>query len=134
MDKVSNPNAEWKEELSPLAYKGDARARHRSGPAATEDFPKEPGTYRCVCWVRRFSTRRRSSRCCTRLPFIYEPLEKRRESWEKGRTVALSCGHRGLTAILRGASRTCLSRWTAAHGPLRYCINGVALTFEPEDG
>ena len=46
--KIQKSDAEWQSQLSELAYK--VTRKHGTERAFTHDnFPKEPGTYRCVC-------------------------------------------------------------------------------------
>lgn len=48
MDKIVKSDAEWQAQLSDLAYK--VTRKHATERAFThDDFPKDPGTYRCVC-------------------------------------------------------------------------------------
>ena len=56
MDKIVKTDAEWRAQLSPLAYK--VTRKHGTERAGTnEDFPKDQGIYTCVCCgaPRRFS-------------------------------------------------------------------------------
>ena len=48
MDKVVKTDAEWRAQLSDLAYK--VTRKHGTERAGTHDnFPKEAGTFMCVC-------------------------------------------------------------------------------------
>lgn len=48
MTKIEKSDAEWRAQLSPLAYK--VTRQHGTERAFTnDDFPKKPGTFRCVC-------------------------------------------------------------------------------------
>ena len=48
MAKVTKTDAEWREQLSDLAYK--VTRKHGTERAFTnDDFPKVKGTFRCVC-------------------------------------------------------------------------------------
>ena len=48
MDKVVKSDAEWRAALTDLAYK--VTRKHATERAFThDDFPKAPGTFRCVC-------------------------------------------------------------------------------------
>ena len=48
MDKVVKTDAEWRAMLDDLAYR--VTRKHATERAFTHDnFPKDPGTYRCIC-------------------------------------------------------------------------------------
>ena len=48
MDKIVKSDAEWRAQLSDMAYK--VTRKHSTERAGThEDFPKDAGTYMCVC-------------------------------------------------------------------------------------
>ena len=48
MDKIVKTDAEWRAQLSDLAYK--VTRKHGTERAFThDDFPKGPGTFRCLC-------------------------------------------------------------------------------------
>jgi len=130
MDKVIKSDAEWREQLSPLAYK--VSRKHGTERAGThEDFPGGPGTYMCVaCGAPIFDSRTKFD-SGTGWPSFYAPLDPE--------------------AVGESVDRSFFSVRTEVHcarcdghlghvfpdGPaptgLRYCLNGVVLTFEPED-
>jgi peptide-methionine (R)-S-oxide reductase len=130
MHKVMKPDAEWLAELGELAFQVTRRAATER-PFSHPGFPKGPGTYRCVC--------------CD------APLFDASTKFESG------CGwpsfnaalpndmveeHEDRTHYMVRTEVTC-SRCDAhlghvfPDGPpptgLRYCINGVAVRFDPED-
>ena len=129
MDKVIKSDAEWRAELSDMAYK--VLRKHGTERAGTHDnFPKDAGTYMCAgCGAPLFEqdTKFESG---TGWPSFYQPLdedmvgEKADNSLFMRRTE-VHCnrcdGHLG-HVFPDGPQPT----------GLRYCINGAALKFEPE--
>jgi peptide-methionine (R)-S-oxide reductase len=129
--KVVKSEAEWRAQLGELGYK--VMRRHGTERAGThDDFPKSPGTFLCAgCGAPLFdqATKFESG---TGWPSFHAPREdapvgeSEDTSWFMRRTE-VHCdrcdGHLG---------------HVFPDGPpptgLRYCINGVALRFEPETG
>ena len=131
MDKVVKSDAEWREQLSDLAYK--VTRKHGTERAGThEDFPKEPGVFRCVCCGAPVFDQAHKFESGTGWPSFWQPID-------------------GVESDIVGETedRSLFMRRTEVHcnrcgahlghvfpdGPqptgLRYCINGVALDFEP---
>ncbi len=130
MDKVIKTDAEWRAQLSEMAYK--VLRKHGTERAFTNDnFPKEPGTFMCAgCGQPLFdgSTKFDSG---TGWPSFYAPLspevvgETVDRSFFMKRTevhCARCDGHLG-HVFPDGPAPT----------GLRYCMNGVSLAFEPKD-
>ncbi|MEM1382967.1 MAG: peptide-methionine (R)-S-oxide reductase MsrB [Pseudomonadota bacterium] len=129
VEKVVRSDAEWREILTSEAY----RVLRRKGTerAFTHDnFPKEPGKYHCAgCGTELFDAAHKFE-SGTGWPSFFQPAhemaveEHEDRSWFMTRTeiVCARCdGHLG---------------HVFSDGPrptgLRYCMNGVALSFEPE--
>ena len=131
MEKVVKTEAEWQAQLSELEYQV-TRKQATERPFSHDDFPEEPGTFRCIC--------------CD------APL------FDAGNKFDSGCGWPAFDAPLAAEvvgeteDRSHFMRRTEVHcsrcdahlghvfpdGPpettgLRYCINGVALSFEPKD-
>ncbi|TFL19660.1 peptide-methionine (R)-S-oxide reductase MsrB [Jannaschia formosa] len=134
MDKVVKTDAEWQQQLGAEAYK--VLRKHGTERAGThEDFPKEPGIYLCKgCGAPLFDQAHKFE-SGTGWPSFYQPVdgtdgervgESEDNSWFMRRTevhCATCEGHLG-HVFPDGPKPT----------GLRYCINGVALTFEPKEG
>ncbi len=130
MDKVVKSDAEWRAQLDDLAFK--VLRKHGTERAHTHDnFPKEPGTFFCKgCGAPLFDQAHKFE-SGTGWPSFYQPLdpemvgEKDDRSFFMRRTE-VHCnrcdGHLG-HVFPDGPNPT----------GLRYCINGVALEFQPED-
>lgn len=130
MDKVIKTEAEWRAELDDLAFK--VLRKHGTERAFThESFPEGPGTFMCKgCGAPLFDKAHKFD-SGTGWPSFYQPLdpemvgESEDNSWFMRRTE-VHCnqcdGHLG-HVFPDGPNPT----------GLRYCINGVALEFEPEE-
>jgi peptide-methionine (R)-S-oxide reductase len=134
MDKVVKSDDEWREQLGPEAFK--VLRKHGTERAGThEDFPKDPGTYLCKACGAPLFDQAHKFESGTGWPSFYQPVdgtdgekvgESVDNSWFMKRTevhCARCDGHLG-HVFPDGPQPT----------GLRYCINGVALTFEPEEG
>ncbi|RHZ98199.1 peptide-methionine (R)-S-oxide reductase [Cereibacter sphaeroides] len=128
-EKVVKSDAEWRAELSELAYK--VTRKHGTERAGThDDFPKEPGVFRCVgCGALLFDQAQKFE-SGTGWPSFWAPIDPE--------------------AVETSVDRSFFMRRTEVHcarceahlghvfpdGPqptgLRYCMNGVAMTFEPK--
>ena len=130
MDKIVKSDEEWRSQLSAEAFK--ITRKHGTERAGThDDFPKEPGTFRCVCCDAPLFDQAHKFESGTGWPSFFQPLdaelvgESVDNSWFMRRTEVhcnrcdAHLGH----VFPDGPQPT----------GLRYCINGVAMTFEAED-
>lgn len=128
-EKIEKSDEEWRAQLSPLAYK--VTRRHGTERAFThDDFPKEAGTFRCVCCGAALFDQARKYDSGSGWPSFWAPIEgapigtKEDRSFFMRRTEVHCerCGAHLGHVFPDGPQPT----------GMRYCINGVALDFEPE--
>lgn len=130
VEKVVKSDDEWRAQLSDMEYK--VLRKHGTERAFTHDnFPKAPGVFHCKgCGAELFDAETKFD-SGTGWPSFYAPKdgemvgERQDNSWFMRRTEVHcnACeGHLG-HVFPDGPNPT----------GLRYCINGVALEFKPED-
>lgn len=132
MSKVVKSDAEWRAQLSPEAYK--VARKHGTERAFTSPLndEKRDGAFKCVCCGEPVFESSAKFDSGTGWPSFYKPA--------------------GSEAVETTEDRSFFMRRTEVHcarcdahlghvfpdGPkptgMRYCINGVALTFEPKTG
>ena len=127
MDKVEKTDSEWRSHLSELAYK--VTRKHATERAFTHDaFPKDPGTYRCICCDAPLFDQATKFDSGTGWPSFWQPIDPDMVGETEDRTLWMR-----RTEVHCARCDAHLGH-VFPDGPrptgLRYCINGVALTFE----
>ena len=131
MEKIEKTDDEWRAQLGDEAYR--VLRKHGTERAGThEDFPKGPGMYVCKGCGQELFDQDAKFESGTGWPSFYQPadgeaVETREDRSFFMRRTEVHCarceGHLG-HVFPDGPQPT----------GLRYCINGVALEFEGEDG
>jgi peptide-methionine (R)-S-oxide reductase len=128
-EKITKTDAEWRAQLSELAYHV-TRQKGTERPFSHDDFPKAPGTFTCSnCGAPLFDAATK-----------YESGSGWPSFWKPIAPGAVE-EHADDSLMMRRTEVVCAR--CAAHlghvfedGPkptgLRYCMNGVALAFEPQ--
>jgi peptide-methionine (R)-S-oxide reductase len=126
MDKVTKTDQEWKAQLTPQQY--EVTRKHGTERAFTGEYhaTKEPGVYRCVCCGQDLFSSETKFDSGTGWPSFWKPIEGHIELLQDtdGSRTEVRCarcgGHLG-HVFDDGPKPT----------GLRYCMNGVAMTFTP---
>jgi peptide-methionine (R)-S-oxide reductase len=129
MIKVVKSEQEWRAQLGDEAFKV-ARAHGTERAFTHDDFPKDPGLYRCLgCDAPLFDQKTKFD-SGTGWPSFYAPME--------GDVVGESVDNSWFSRRTEVHCNQCDAHLghVFPDGPrptgLRYCINGVVLKFEPE--
>lgn len=129
MDKVVKTDAEWLAMLGEEAFRV-TRKHMTERPFTHDDFPDVAGTYRCVCCGTPLFEHVTKFDAGCGWPSFFAPLD--------GQAVGESVDRSHFMVRTEVHCSTCDAHLghVFPDGPpptgLRYCINGVALRFEPD--
>lgn len=126
-DKIVKSDAEWRAQLSDLAYKVTRKAGTERA-FTNDNFPKGPGTFRCICCDAPLFDAATKFDSGTGWPSFFAPMEgapvgeREDNGWFMRRTevVCERCDAHLGHVFPDGPQPT----------GLRYCMNGAALKFE----
>lgn len=130
MTKITKTDAEWRAQLSALAYKV-TRGHGTERANSHDDFPKSAGKFHCTCCDAPLFDQATKFESGTGWPSFYQPLSTEAVGESVDRKL-----------FMKRTEVHCAD--CAAHlghvfpdGPaptgLRYCLNGVALRFEASE-
>jgi peptide-methionine (R)-S-oxide reductase len=129
MDSTKKTDAEWRAELSDLAYR--VTREHGTERAFTNDnFPKVPGTFHCVCCGAPLFEQATKYDSGSGWPSFWAPVSEDALGFTEDNSHFMR-----RTEVHCARCEAHLGH-VFPDGPqptgLRYCMNGVAMTFEPE--
>ena len=129
MEKIVKTDDEWRSQLSDLAFK--VTRKHGTERAFTNDnFPKGPGTFRCVCCDAPLFNAATKFDSGTGWPSFFAPLAPE----AVGETVDRSFFMKRTEVHCARCDAHLGHVFPDGPAPtgLRYCMNGVAMTFDPQ--
>jgi peptide-methionine (R)-S-oxide reductase len=131
MGKIEKPDSEWKLQLSPEAYRvtrEHATERPFTSPLNAE---KRKGMFTCVCCGKALFETQAKFESGTGWPSFFEPADEKSVGTTTDRKFFMT-----RTEVHCADCNAHLGH-VFPDGPkptgLRYCINGAALTFEPNE-
>lgn len=130
-DRVEKSDAEWREQLTPEQYKITRRGGTERAASHPHNREKRAGTYKCVCCGAPLFRSESKFESGTGWPSFVAPLDNRAVSEHVDRSWFMR----------RTETRCARCEAHLGHvfpdGPkptgLRYCMNGTALDFQPDD-
>ena len=127
-DPITKTDAEWRAQLSDLAYK--VTRKHGTERAFTHDnFPKDPGTFHCLCCGAPLFEQATKFDSGTGWPSFYKPIDPDMVGEKEDRSFFMR-----RTEVHCARCQAHLGH-VFPDGPpptgQRYCMNGTAMRLEP---
>ncbi len=130
-DKIVKSKEEWRSQLSPLAYKV-TRKKGTERAFTHDDFPKIDGLFRCICCDAPLFDSKSKFDSGTGWPSFFQPVAPEQVEEKDDRSLFMR-----RTEVICARCDAHLGH-VFPDGPqptgLRYCMNGVAMKFEPSEG
>ncbi|MCV6824239.1 MULTISPECIES: peptide-methionine (R)-S-oxide reductase MsrB [Halocynthiibacter] len=128
--EIIKSDADWRAQLSPEAYK--VTRKHGTERAhSCDNFPKVDGVFRCICCDTPLFDQAQKYESGTGWPSFYAPMPDAPIGTQEDRKFFMR-----RTEVHCDVCKAHLGH-VFPDGPeptgLRYCLNGVALRFDPKD-
>lgn len=127
--KVHKTDPQWRQELSPEQYRVCRQKGTEPAFSGAYHAAKEPGTYRCVCCGEPLFASTDKFDSGTGWPSFTQPVDPNAVATEED----LSHGLRRIEVLCSSCGAHLGHVFPDGPRPtgLRYCINSVAMSFEP---